>query len=1417
MDILATCRREKPHMNIKEYMKRAIRDPECELECVYGDNPRNGRLTKMQFLHVLNNLRQTYKGKAETNTLDIQLHYSKLGTVWSAAHERWENVKKGTGISSIRCTIEGIESIKRYCKTNSIDGLPNVTFMRKEIYADPKFESLEFSSIKNTDYNFRINLKKEIPLQATSEEASAMQEKLPSASKYYRYKKRFSFFTEDGLFRIDLTAIKQNLYNRKTQSYNVYKDLLSSKILKQNETFEIEIEYIGSSSIDDTCAIDVFAKQYHVPAFDEEDDKVYAEQLKITSQDLLHPSIDLVIGTNDTELPAWPEWSGETTTTSAEQQQVNITPYAKASSLKGAYHSQGRNVKDKDKKWAGHLDHVLLSYWFSCDRNPLYLAILEFEKALIFENVLVNHTASYDDAPKHANYVKYIIQPPFTEEEIVKIQEVYPFEKKIASLPEVIEVPFSEIDELQEYEESYASSPTGQPVPPAQYAFFEPEATDTQGLSVDEGGETQGDPGDSFEPQPEKEPDSQGGGGDQQHAPAWAPKVNLEKTNELKQLRSNFQIIDRVIALFNSIIGQILMLVSTGEILVSRRKRWEILEEYKTLTEQTKGKVQFLGPQPVSMSLNELNVDNPHSILQGYVVTEKADGIRAELFIDKYGVGYLITQKLEIIHTGLQFIDTLARKAPPPPLAGQWILDGEYITQNKDGRPINLFMIFDIYYADNGEYPVHPFTLPWIHPDKDMPCRSSILHDFKRRVQTTSAKNGSRHSGYLNISSQDTIEQSHCMRVEFKVYYEGPKALKTDKKDSTKFTNLGGIGKVSKKIWSKRQKAYEYYIDGLIYLPMYLSVNSSHPEETKNTIGREWPQNYKWKPPEENTIDFKLRYVKDYHNGRAVEKITSVTLNGKVQRCKQVKLYVGYDIRKDDESDFAMKILTEKAWRGFNDILFDPPGEKRSVHICNIPLTRNKILCEKDKTEVVDGLIYEMKYVPDAADGMHFRPLRVRSDKRSPNERRTANSVWSTIQNPVTESLITGKEYLHTLKGVSEETLAQYAYYLDDPNEMAEDTPLRDLHNYIKSKLISIACSIITTKSISILDTSIGRGGDIGKYLRCNKPISLLLGLDISPDINKAAKRFYMDKNDAKAMFIQYDTSVRIRDGEGCVGEHKERNQSLIDILYDSKKKMPDDLKSVVPKYRGLALRGFDVISSQFSIHYYFKDELTLRSYIQNISDNCKEGGYFIGTCYDGMRVFDLLEQSEQGRIEMKDNFDQRVYSIAKKYSIDNFTYEEINKEELFGQKIEVYMRSIGQTIIEYLVNFDMFIDIMKEYNFHLVRPGNKKSSSARNILNSKDISTADGLGSFDRIIEALPKLQSSDRDLKKFYGGALRMSIQKNQPLRVLSSLNNWFIFQRITKQKSKQGVTGEIDAEAAADEFGEYLTHGGVEESGW
>ena len=34
---------------------------------------------------------------------------------------------------------------------------------------------------------------------------------------------------------------------------------------------------------------------------------------------------------------------------------------------------------------------------------------------------------------------------------------------------------------------------------------------------------------------------------------------------------------------------------------------------------------------------------------------------------------------------------------------------------------------------------------------------------------------------------------------------------------------------------------------------------------------------------------------------------------------------------------------------------------------------------------------------------------------------------------------------------------------------------------------------------------------------------------------------------------------------------------------------------------------------------------------MRNINENCKIGGYFIGTCYDGKRVFKMLENKKVG------------------------------------------------------------------------------------------------------------------------------------------------------------------------------------------
>jgi len=71
-----------------------------------------------------------------------------------------------------------------------------------------------------------------------------------------------------------------------------------------------------------------------------------------------------------------------------------------------------------------------------------------------------------------------------------------------------------------------------------------------------------------------------------------------------------------------------------------------------------------------------------------------------------------------------------------------------------------------------------------------------------------------------------------------------------------------------------------------------------------------------------------------------------------------------------------------------------------------------------------------------------------------------------------------------------------------------------------------------------------------------------------------------------------------------------------------------------------------DHISCFFAIHYFMKNEETLKIFIENVSNALKDGGYFIGTTFDGDRVFEYLKDFCNGS---KNN--NGIYKIIKKYN----------------------------------------------------------------------------------------------------------------------------------------------------------------------
>ena len=133
----------------------------------------------------------------------------------------------------------------------------------------------------------------------------------------------------------------------------------------------------------------------------------------------------------------------------------------------------------------------------------------------------------------------------------------------------------------------------------------------------------------------------------------------------------------------------------------------------------------------------------------------------------------------------------------------------------------------------------------------------------------------------------------------------------------------------------------------------------------------------------------------------------------------------------------------------------------------------------------------------------------------------------------------------------------------------------------------------------------------------------------------------------------------------------------------------------------------FDIVSTQFAIHYMFEDELKLRGYLQNVSKRLLEGGLFIGTTIDADR---LVHKVREAGIENNLTIGNEFYSIV--FGQDNFR----RSQGPFGLKYYFYLAdAIGrrmtsgpiQYVDEYLVPFDALTEIAAEYGLQLQKKQN--------------------------------------------------------------------------------------------------------------
>jgi len=783
----------------------------------------------------------------------------------------------------------------------------------------------------------------------------------------------------------------------------------------------------------------------------------------------------------------------------------------------------------------------------------------------------------------------------------------------------------------------------------------------------------------------------------------------------------------------------------------------------------------FIGPSSYTLQTDNIvpvtETTVVPNIRNNFTVTDKADGDRKLLYVSNEGKIYMIDTNMNVIFTGTKTSEKTIFNS---------LIDGEHIKYNKKKEFINLYAAFDIYFVNKKSVRDFPFCqedLPAVTNNKleegevneDKQDESKYrLHLLKQFVDLL------KPISILDLSEKDEVKpKDQKLPADFIV------KCKTFKLATENATIFDGCLSILSDI---KDGTYEYNTDGLIFTPSNLAVGSSRVGAPAGKLAKTtWSHSFKWKPAEFNTIDFLVSIKKD-KTGR--EEVHHIFQEGKnmqggqdVLQYKTMVLHVGFDPRFDGYinpfQDLVNDNLPSRSETD-NENKYKPvpfiPTNPYDPNACfgNIMLKEDgsKLFMMTEEGEYFeDDMIIECKYVDTNKDGWKWVPLRVRYDKTAQlrskknnfgNAYKVANNNWYSIHHPITEDMIcTGND-------IPESVMDDEVYYARSSEETSTRA-LRDFHNlYVKSNLIRG----VAHRGDTLIDIAVGKAGDLKKWISAK--LSFVFGTDVSKDnihnqIDGACARYLNEvrkTNDIpKALFVVGDSGLNIRSGQAFATE---KDKQIAKAVFGQGPKDAALLGKGVYNQYGVAEKGFNITSCQFAMHYFFKNKTSFHQLLRNIAECTKINGYFIGTCYDGKTVFNLLknQKNEEGVTIMKG--DHKIYEIVKMYDETGFPDEEMS----LGYSINVYQESINKYFREYLVNFDYFTRIMEDYGFVLVT---KDEAKHMNLPN--------GSGMFSELFNLMEiELKSNPRNAAN-YRNAMFMSAEEKR----ISFMNRYFAYKKV------------------------------------
>ena len=775
-------------------------------------------------------------------------------------------------------------------------------------------------------------------------------------------------------------------------------------------------------------------------------------------------------------------------------------------------------------------------------------------------------------------------------------------------------------------------------------------------------------------------------------------EVELLHDKEYKDIKDDLE--SYIIGTTKSLIagvGEVLRAIQKNVLLIRKSNAYHIRNEYDALLRGKKDdkrddrkpqEPKFRGVGPVTLQIKNIMLEmEPEStipnIRTGYNVTDKADGMRAMGFVNEQGELYLLDQSMNVYRTGLI-----------NPAVANSLVDGEWVTQLEDGTPVNRYLIFDVYMYNQKKTSHLPFIIEKDRVfDEESDSRyTALLQFFATPFQIIQ----------VGVANRPIISDDLCLKIIRKEF---------------RFASGNEIfSKCAEILDSERV----YNTDGLI-----ITSNSAPIPETSGRFEKQ----FKWKPSKDNTVDFLVHFEKD-QNG--VDKIETHIDDESMlsMRYKTMTLYssgvrnAAFDNPRD--TILSQKPITDVTGN-YRPVIFQPDKfSDPKAHYCHRQIRLNRetfeefITTEITQEPIQNNSIVEMRYDPTQEPGWRWIPTRIRHDKTERliraqvnargksikysgmmNDEGVANSVWNSIHEPITESMIrTGNEE------PSEEEMKENVARTDITKKYYETSVSRenkqlvrgllDFHNkYIKNKTL-IGSTV--TRTTLLLDIACGKAGDLDKWKWANA--RAVLGIDIAEDnitnpINGAYKRYVQLKQThgdrvPKIAFAVGDSSKSIVNGEaGATPFDRDIIRSVFGRV------APDN---AVPPYISTVMKdtfrdGADVVSCMFAIHYFFKDEQTFKGLIRNIDETVKVDGYFIGCCFDGHEIFTMLKDVEKGHSKIGKIGNTKIWSITKEYDTDSF---EANEDSL-GLAIDVNFISIGEEYTEYLVSFDYLKQKLQE------------------------------------------------------------------------------------------------------------------------